>query len=568
MRILSLLLYISISLTAQDILNFPLLGSTWLVSKGQNTRIHPTVSKSIPTHIIKIAFPSSSSIISRNGAIRISWANFCYREYNCTARMIEDALAQFARNDTVLDISDYLRNFDTDNEAVMSMTYRTLYDTIYSCEDDFKRTSGYAMFKVLYNNEEVSYFPGGVGEKLWHRSYPLAWGVVSALSRTSQYPFKDKDNAKWFKDPNSSVSEDGWKDYCDSQWCYERIPCTETRSVPFSFWQVHLFPMVKWYPRDIFTGLPILRDELKMDFKTAQRKKAESIQKSDNLDLKYYRNPYFSDSASCALSFQFLDNVLPGETPLSQRDFVSTRYFSDTQRVGEPGLELYFDRIPGRIIRIKQEVNAVEKAILRMYAEDSVDDAHASDVYERCGYNWAETDKMVGDLRYPPSIQSPAAPLKMGPNFTERKYSYHGCPCLGVPELNNFTASEIKGFIYQAPPLCSVKDMSNAMYIYQTAFSKLNDVSDRAMIIRRMFVVHASLLDRINFNTANRLTQAQIDAYSASCAGSWVNKFPVYVSGYNADLRSRTERSFAIVQELKKSNRTIEAGMFQIASSW
>jgi hypothetical protein len=567
-------LYFVSNLSAKQLTDFPLWGSTWLIGKGQNHRIYPTVTKSIPTHLIKIEFPSSYYLKSSPDKclFKISYAVLTNREYTCSSDFIDAAVNQLnsPANSIKYSVKNLILMSGTDKELNISLNYQTLNDTVYSCEESFRKIHGYAFYRMIYNGQEITYYPGSpaLNDKKWHKTNPVAWGAANSVSRRGLYTFKDEDNSRFYKDANQEVSEDGWKDYCDNEFCYERIYCTDYKTVPFSYWQVHLFPLVKWFPRDIFTGNAILNDNLKMDFKTAQLKKQESLKNPDNVELKYYRNPYFSDSASCVISLQFIDNTIPGDIPLNQRDFISTQYFSENEKENEPGKSVYFDHIPGRIVRVKTEMNAVERAILRLYAEDSLEDAQASSVYSRCSYNWPFLDKEVGKRRYQPLQQKTGEPLIMDSAFSEKRYFYHGCPCLEITELNNFTAPEIRGFIYQAPPLCSVKDMANAMYVYQTAFEKLNDPADRSMVVKRILTVHAALIDRIDFYTKNNLTDYQIDKYSRSCPESWIKFFPSYSKTYTDNLKAKAERLVSIVQKLKTSNTSIDSGINQIASMW
>jgi hypothetical protein len=95
MKSIIILILFAFQVLSQDIKNFPLWDSKWIIAKGMNERIYPSFSKSIPSHIVYVIFPSYLSCLNGNGKFVISWANLNHKEYTCTALMVDDIKSQF-----------------------------------------------------------------------------------------------------------------------------------------------------------------------------------------------------------------------------------------------------------------------------------------------------------------------------------------------------------------------------------------------------------------------------------------------------------------------------------------
>jgi hypothetical protein len=422
----------------------------------------------------------------------------------------------------------------------------------------------YSKYHVLINGQDIIYQAGAIpyDKPRWQRNYPLAWGDINCNIQCEKYPILDSSSMRRVK--GYDVSDDGWLDYCDRNFCHERIACTDFKVIPSSIWQVHLFPEVKWFPRDFLTGEPLLYDTMAMDFQTAIHKRKQSLADMDNLNLKYYRNPYFSDSASTVISFCFIDQVLAGEKPLNERDYLSTVNMpEDTADTSAPSLPMYFDNIPNKIVKIKQESNALDKAILRLYTDNPHEYYYSDTLFDRCP-GWQITDKMIADLRYPKTLQKDGQSLKRDPKYVEDIHWYHGCPCMPISELNSFTAQQLRALIFNVPPFCSYEAMSNAMYILQKAFVYCNNPKDRAQIVRHVMNLHGSLLMKEDFFKKNSLTLQQQRNFDSRCNTTWENQFPRYVTSYSSDLRARAERISAAV----KKAGSIEPNIYYISSIW
>ncbi len=552
---------------AQDLSNFPLWGSNWIIAKGMNSHIYPSFSKSIPTHLVNITFPTYFSYKAGTGYFLFSWANLNHKEYKCTSEMLDDIKNQFTKFTYKYSCSDFTKLTGTINEKFISFKRRIVNDTAWSCEGSLQRSfshgSPYSKYHVIVNGQDVVYQAGAIpyDRPKWQRKYPLAWGDINCTSQCYKYPILDSSSMRRVK--GYDVSEDGWLDYYDKDFCHERIACTDFKIIPSIIWQVHLLPDVKWFPRDFLSGEPLLH-EMPMDFKTAIKKRQQSLANMDDLNLKYYRNPYFSDSASTVISFCFIDKVLPGDKPLSERDYLSTVNMpEDTADTSAPSLPMYFDNIPNKIVKIKQEPSALEKAILRLYTDTPHDFYFSDTSFDRCP-GWQITDKMLADLRYPRTLQKLNMPLQKDPKYVEDIHWYHGCPCMPITALNDFTKQQLRTIIFNVPPFCSYEAMSNAMFILQRAFYYCENPQDRAQIVRHVLNLHCSLLLKEAFFKKNNLTLQQQKNFDSRCNTTWENLFPRYVTSYTSDLRSRAER---ISVAVKKIN-SIEPYISYISSIW
>lgn len=581
----------------QDFESFPLLGSTWIIGQGQNHRIHPTFGRSIPNSIIRITFPSAhvvkhyadsiNSIVDsidnvsipnpNEPKVEISWGNFNGRDYRSTTEFLKDAISQLnsMKNLLYVPLSQiYQKEYELKDDA-LTIARRTLSDTIYACEKDFLNAdSRYIRFGMDINGKDFYYNSKSeinVSNSKWQQEYPIAWGVMSEVNRPGIYTQPDPDPRITRKYKTNFSGGGGWIDYCQDGLCYERIPCTQKKIAPVQFWQVHITPKICWYPRDIFTGEPKIVDTLRMTLEQAMAKKKESLDNPDKVDLKYYRNPYFSDSASCYSSISFFDQVLSGQKPLNERDFISVRNITEdtSKKADQPRVDLYIDHIPGRIVRLKQVPYALERAIVTLYSETD-DEFYAQDsLYDAC-FNWKFNDEEIGKLRYPDSLQSKNKPLKKNSTFDEAKYQYFGCPCLGITELNGYTKAQIRRFLFQQPPMCSYKEMCKAMFIYRKAWLHCDNPKDRAQIVNNIILLHASIMDRQHFIKKNKLPQSEVDLINANCSSSWTNSFPDYVTSYTSDLQSSSEKLIAIVKNIKSTfpNKSIEANIPYINTIW
>ena len=137
-------------------------------------------------------------------------------------------------------------------------------------------------------------------------------------------------------------------------------------------WQIHFHPEIWFYPRDPFTGNPVIVDQLKMGPSNAQSMKSSAINSND-MQSKYYKNPYLSDSASVSMSFAF--TLDPGP-PMNQRDFI---WLSGA----EAGSKVVYEHYPTKMYRVNSN-DDIEAAVRLLYSSSNKDELRAQTIDERC----------------------------------------------------------------------------------------------------------------------------------------------------------------------------------------
>ena len=638
-------------IATRDLDSFPLWNSTWIAGKGQNDRIYPSISKAIPTHLIKVTFPQKPDLVRQDdrydrpfnisSEITLEYAILTGQRYKSTSGMINDALRQFQRNKVTIRVDSLIEMAVRNEDAPIMISRRSVQDTLWFCDFDFNRVDraragkpdAYTEYRIIYRENgadtvltwrprigightvlatSVGTKTINAGDTLFFSEKPIALGVFPRISDPRGRAY-EKDTIiydlgggrsarEFYKDKRAYGDEDGWRDHCDEQYCYERIHLSAvggSRQPGFNFWQVHLASAVWWYPYDAYGRGPIIHDSLKMTFKKAKEMRNESIKYSDvvsyrpeygDIDsfarrmtlLKNYRRPHYSDSASCVISFQFQEGINDGQ--LNRRIFglpeiLYTAFSKPAANTGNNPTRKFDDfsvnRIPNRIVRIPNMPDAVPVAIMRLYAESRVEDELAKNTPYRCGAAWRETDTKVGeDHRFPDSVVfeekrknwqlgMPIVPLwrqkddwifpggtdeelVFAAGYSDKKYTYNHCACLPIPELNNITASELRTIVYKMPPLCAVPSMANALYVLLEAQKYLTNEHDLNMLHKRIVMVYNSIEERSAFYRA--LTPAQIQRGEAACVDSWEVYFrdnagrPLYRSAYTPDLKTRAEQ--------------------------
>jgi len=585
------------ALSSQDYDAFPLKGGAWLFGKGINNRIYPSVSKSVPTHLILATFPATAT----SGDIVLQWAVLNALNYKSTGHMLNEAWKQFQNNKTTISINSWMAAVADGRDTLMSLDYRFAPDTIWSCDSNFNVSVGYSPKRVIYHDSTGNYDtidwnpPLNLDRKrwLWHRKNPVAWGEKSFHDDSMKKKYTEKSNMYQFMDSatvdalvrdhgvtpvvytrtlRSVVDSRGdFVNYCEDRFnkCYEQIECTSISTPPTKFWSVHLFPLVKWYPRQPQTGQPLVDDSLVMSTGQAKKMRSLSLKSSDvgnfkmaydsiivaemgdtlsHLNMNFYRKPYLADSMSCFISVQFLppDNTNAGYINTAIKDTEDSRFQG-----------FYVDRMPDRIVRVGSNPGNKESvlgAILRLYAENASDDDNFKSIFRRCGSNWTTKDIEIGEkYRFPARMVGKSISgwrfdaggttdeLVMDTNYYEPRFVYDGCPCLPIRELQDFSAADLRGITYRMPPMCDVVSMSNALYVLLEARKYLTNANDLKMLYQRIAMLGKAL--DIRTNTYRSLTAAQKKNVLAFCPDSWEKSFrdntgrPLFESEYKPYMR-------------------------------
>jgi len=558
-------------------------------------------------------FPYSAN----DGNIEVQWAIFTGLYFKSTGHLLNEAWKQFQENKISIPVSEWKSAVAGGRDTVMSLAYRFAPDTVWSCDSNFNlERNNYSRMGVLRSNQltqmvdTVWYNNNYVDRKnwLWHRTSPIAWGerrFDESLRRmytqqSNMFDFMDSaavigliDDPKTHANPimytkslRSIVDSRGdFVDHCYDDalggTCYEQIECTAIDHPSSKFWTVHLFPVVKWFPRRPQDGMPLMSDSLDLSMSLGQAKKMRSLSLKymdgegrnkrandsiivaamgdtlSTLPLLAYRKPYYADSISCAISVQFLPR---------DGDFgYLLTVIKNTDDARFQGF--YVDRVPDRIVKVNARGNniSVWTAILRLYAENNSDDRSFDSLFSRCGSGWKELDIKIGEeYRFPSGLSVSSGrinsygknkrfdvwglgfsrrsgqmnslnpggttdALVMDTNYYEPRYVYNGCPCLPIPGLRNFSASDLRGIVYKMPPMCDVASMSNALYVLLEARKYLTNAND-IKLLRQRIVQLGTALD-IRAKTFGSLSPMQIKNVTAFCPDTWEMNFRDTITG-------------------------------------
>jgi len=578
--------------------DFPLRGQTWLFGKGINNNIYPSFSKSVPTHLIMATFPPDASA---GGVIELQWAVFTGLNFKSTGHLLNEAWKQFQNNKVSIRFNVWVELMASGQEAVLALTYRSAPDTVWSCDSTFYSLPQYTKKYVSFWNEanytmDTVEWKGNTDPKkwLWHRTKPTAWGETpfndnkkkTYTTKSNMYDYMDSADVdsirkyggkttRYFKSLRAVIESRGdFVDYCEEDehggngLCYEQIDCATTAQSSLKFWSLHLFPVVKWYPRQFQSGKPLMDSVFVMSTWQARRMRELSLKYADKdgwgkkansrdvveamggdtlseLPMFAYRKPYYSDSTSCVISVQFVGNSpRVGYIMTSIKDTEDSRFRN-----------FYVDRVPDRIVQVhSHNPQEVKRAILRLYAESASDDKKFGSIYERCGSGWEELDIKIGEeYRFPTpagrrDFSSPGGTtevLVMDTGYYEPRYIYNGCPCLPIAGLRNFSASDLRAITYRMPPMCDVASMSNALYVLLEARKYLKNEND-IKTLRQRIVQLGTALD-VRSNAFVSLTPAQVRNVTAFCPDTWEMNFrdtthglpgvPMFRSSYTSDMR-------------------------------
>jgi hypothetical protein len=614
---------------------FPLRGKKWLFGKGYNGNVYATFSKSIPTHAVQVEFP-----LETNGDFVVNYAVLSGLYYKSTGHLINEIEAQFRQNEIRLKYSVWKDKYEKGEDTLLAIAYKNAPDTLWSCDRDIAiydstndSTNNYTIsewgmyWKTVVNDvksDSGRYHPdwrsivgykedwdgwvwgrkGYIEKKgYWHKEkgtaaakFPFAGRArenFTKLAVSNRVVGADRvvQDSFYYK-PGVEPSEIG-VDRCErkasegaSGWnCYEYFVCnSQPRVSALKFWQLHLFPLVKYFPRDLSTGDPIYgpNQEYAMSASEAVEARNKSLElASINVDVRdmgmvyrnvdtaavtpllytQYRNPFFSDSLSCVMSAQFVHNG----------DAVPD-YFETNIEYSEPGFDDFFiGRFPNRIVEV---TSTLDEAVLRLYAATDYEDSLARGMASRCGLSWRADDVAVGETyRFPNTAHYQVAEraaskfesfrdylyamvrrivemlsnpvykaavkrgvpdeLAMDTNYIEKRYIYNFCPCLPIAEFNvyengqvvdYFTLSDLRTYIYKTPPMCDEISMANALAVLlMIARQDKLTSANMVMLWRRVAMLGDALGRRSDLNA--QLSDIQKKQALQFCADTWEINF-------------------------------------------
>ncbi len=293
---------------------------------------------------------------------------------------------------------------------------------------------------------------------------------------------------------------------------FEYIPIKyQFKTANIGFWQLHVYPVLWYYERDPYNGSPLLVNALKMDQKTAIAKKKESINQPDDATLKYFRNPYLSDSASVIISFAFTNIPNVDMTTLNSISLVDS-----TVNINHFPSKMY--RVAG--MGVSNSYSAYSTALFQLYSKDEIDETRNQSLDSRCP-GWKISDLANADLIFPKNLQDPAY-LVRDKSVDEGIFSYNSCPCTQISTMKNLTAVQLKRLLYQTPPLCNRADMVKAIGLYNAMIPILTDPKDENLIQKKISLVTKTIKERDARAAAAGVTWT---TSNGDCVPTWVSDF-------------------------------------------
>jgi hypothetical protein len=525
---LCLLLAAWIRVEASDpaLISFPLWGSSWVICQGDNDRVFPSVAPLRPKTIMHVTFqssytPENATIYS----VRIRWANCNHTDYACTADLLDNILYQFRRND--LTVSDTAINKD----SVINIVYNTYNDTVWTLDkaladlppkyDEFYR-------KI---DGEVAVLSGSQGKydlrnsPVYTQEKPVAWA-----RRLRSDP---EDRRKYSIDieveleegiteiqsianaaASSSLPVSEFTDYCNSRYCFEAVHDYRFRTDNLGYWQVHIFPEIKYFPRDASSGTPNLKVP-PMGMKEAFEKKRQSINDPDNIDFKDYRSPFLSDSASSIISFSFTDDG-SSQNPMNRRRAI---WLSGSAIESK----MQYEHFPAKMYRVESETEeSLIKAILMCYTEDDENEEEMATLDNRCSTGWRVIDKKNSKVIFPEKDRADGR-FRQDNTVNTGIFTYNNCPCTYIVPYG-MTAAQLRKFVFKAVPSCSYESMRKALSFYKSLQLILKAPEDQDLLRGRIeTVVHLMRVREDIYSTDNTRNWSDSEK---NCPGTWVDNLP------------------------------------------
>jgi hypothetical protein len=533
--LISFFIFIIASLTnAQTVDDFPLWGSEWVVSDGQNNGVYRSSLKLAPKDIMKVHFSSDKR------SITVCWANCKQRQWNSTAQTLEHIEKEWgskkltAKKIRFEDKWVFQASIDQKICYPIDINYQTYNDTLWTAHKQaflLMDRYGYRSVTIKVGEKETVYSDWQGKLRLERElaegpAYTTEKPVAFATRAETQddrdifdYRVKYGDEEVYIEnmessvkevagsrvaykasrrpvphveDANTLVSDQENTDWRQNGYVNEYIRYLDFKTENLGYWQVHLHPVVAYYPRNPYTGEPIKDERLKMDWETAVQKKRESLANTENAELQFYRNPWLDEKASCIVSFQFTGT---GQT-MTRDEFV----WLDAKKAG---VNMDYTHIPTKMFNTAS--GGVKEAIYKQFTESEKEKDLARTIDYRCP-GWRVVDKMIGNTVFPKYNKETGA-YERDRSINDQIFSYGDCPCYYEEKYAGLTKAQLKQYAFMPLPTCSRKNILDALYFYSII---LNDMKDEARVaaviwekIERLKALEQRKND-VEFNTLNK----------------------------------------------------------------
>jgi len=512
--------------------NFPLWGSSWIIAQGDNQKVYPSVLPLRPKVIALVQFHEDKSTIT------YSYANLNHRTYRGSYEVVDDIKNQFNTTKTTI------TNTTSQSEYKIAVSYQPYNDTLWSADPFLP-----ALFKnyeqvgrIVNGRDSLFTYEEAVQHKnnpLWTPFKPVIYGkriktandnniyTEASLSKSGEAIYFNVTSFEAYKGDDLlnlnmndfSSEEELFKSYATKTHVFEWISDDpEFKTENKGYWQLHLFPEVWYYQRSPFDGQPLLNDEIKMTFDEAKRKKYESIDDWYNLELKYYRNPYLSDSASVIISSAFVNDGT-SSFPLKTRDFIWLSAIKAKK-------DMDYEHFPAKMFRVSRpnpfSFQSYKYALYKLYSESNEEENHHENIETNCPNVWVK-DKINSELIFPLPIQTEQK-LVRNTEINSGNFTYNGCPCNRISELNNLTLVQLRRLLYLSIPMCNITQLQKAYTIYSQLLSRFTDDNDITRTIKRINQVR-NIYENIRSNYEKSGVPLSYFIEKEDCPHAWTDNF-------------------------------------------
>jgi len=524
-KVMSIYLLVIYSIVlSENTRKFTLSESAWIVAQGNNQRIYPSVLPLRPNKVAIVQFKSENSLY-------IAYANLDHRTYRCSAELVEDIKKQFDKNRISINQSDPAM------ADIININYAPYNDTVWTADGAVtKFFKNYDRIGRVTQNSDTLFHPGEaqvlINSQQYFREKPVYYGIrsvntkdeglysIESRNNDDEQIFLRNDNYIEEKseisdlgktDLKSFQQQPGFVSYRKDRTVYEEISVEYSfKTSNIGYWQVHLHPEVWYYPRDPFNGDPIINDDLKMTQKQAFDKREQSLQNPDNLDLKYYRNPYLSDSASVIISFAFAD-IGPKMKEQDAIDLVDET--------------MHLNHYPQRMYRVLTQVPPTNwimygDPLFKLYSKTPEEEVYFSNISSRCP-SWEVSDERNAQIIFPEKLQQPGR-LVRDKSIDNGIFTYDGCPCSKISTLRNLTAVQLRKLIFLTPPMCDRNEMVKVISIYDAVAPYLKNKNDNGLLFQRKQYVLKVIEERDA--QAKKAGVSWVDS-EGRCPSTWAETF-------------------------------------------
>lgn len=520
-----------VSVVSEDLQDFPLWGSSWVVCDGEHKGIYRSSLPFSPEEALLVNF------MRNKRRIEIQWANLKGRQWNSTASVLDEISRQWNVNSTIVQIKKKKNGGaefwtkDLKNRVAM-ISQEPYNDTLWTAHfqaEELLTKYGYLSVTINVEDKETEYV-GNQGVNLLREEIENGQAYTQEQPRATAVRWARSQDSKVFTDAvamgddfaymekviiNNEDLVDGIPhrqttpflqttntaviDIESSAWMlngkvYEDLTHMNFNTDKLAYWQVHLWPEVWYYPRSKMGS--ILRKLPRMTHAQAMNKKKQSLSDEgmEDVSMEIYRNPWRDDTASCMLSFQFV---------AGPHDLTHTRaIWLDGVAAGT---SMDFTHVPKVMYNASNAYGGPQAALLLQYAETEKEMDLAATINERCA-GWKVIDKLVGDAVFP-EYDKETKRYSRNVDVDQTWFTFGNCPCYYEDKLGGLTKAQMRNFAYMPLPTCKRYAMRNALAFYQRILPEMMLEKSVAAVIWEKIKKLEYILDKKETSIANTFKQ-------------------------------------------------------------